>query len=195
MQSIRPFKTVSSVSRTTRNQFGSIWAIYRRVTWMACIPSTIEFCKPVYIKQWNKRSTVKHISSITQFVCLATKAIYFELVGELSTGVFLDAFDRFVSRRRNPITVWADNGKSLFGAAIQLESRRTPSTASTIETAFNEPMATSSSGDSTSQAHYNSAVSGSQTFGRPNHYWSSTPQEQRYPSKTCRQLSHVAKPS
>ncbi|XP_055619018.1 uncharacterized protein LOC129764190 [Toxorhynchites rutilus septentrionalis] len=77
----------------------------------------IDFCGPVFVKQRNKRSTVEHKAWIALFICLATKAIHLELVSEMSTAAFLTAFDRFVSRRGKPTTVWTDNGTNFVGAA------------------------------------------------------------------------------
>ncbi|XP_062542104.1 uncharacterized protein LOC134210100 [Armigeres subalbatus] len=69
----------------------------------------IDLCGPIAIKQRNKRSTVEHKGWIALFVCLETKAIHLEIVSELSTGAFMAAFDRFVSRRGKSSSVRTDN--------------------------------------------------------------------------------------
>ncbi|XP_065084788.1 uncharacterized protein LOC135706997 [Ochlerotatus camptorhynchus] len=81
----------------------------------------IDLCGPISIKQRNKRSTVVHKGWIVLFICLDTKAIHLEIVSELSTGAFMAAFDRFVSRRGKPATVWTDNGTNFVGTANVLD--------------------------------------------------------------------------
>ncbi|XP_065078256.1 uncharacterized protein LOC135701400 [Ochlerotatus camptorhynchus] len=81
----------------------------------------IDLCGPISIKQRNKRSTIVHNGWSVLFICLETKAIYLEIISELSTGAFMAAFDRFVSRRGKPATVWTDNGTNFVGTANVLD--------------------------------------------------------------------------
>lgn len=55
------------------------------------------------------------------FICLATKAIHLELVGDLTTQSFMASFSRFIARRGNPTNIYSDNGTNFVGAAHQLE--------------------------------------------------------------------------
>lgn len=66
--------------------------------------------RPTYIKGY-----------ICIFVCLATKAIHLELVGDMSTPTFLAAFDRFSSRRGLPSDMYSDNGTYFVGASNEIE--------------------------------------------------------------------------
>ncbi|XP_037821723.1 uncharacterized protein LOC119610536 [Lucilia sericata] len=55
------------------------------------------------------------------FVCFATKAIHLEVTSDLSTDRFLAAFNRFISRRGCPTTMFSDNGTNFVGASRELE--------------------------------------------------------------------------
>lgn len=50
------------------------------------------------------------------FVCLATKAVHVELVSDLTTETFMNAFKRFVSRRGLCRHIYTDNGTNFVGA-------------------------------------------------------------------------------
>ncbi|KYN50050.1 hypothetical protein ALC62_00077, partial [Cyphomyrmex costatus] len=54
------------------------------------------------------------------FICLATKAVHFELVSDLTATAFLNALKRFISRRGKCITLYSDNGTTFVGANNQL---------------------------------------------------------------------------
>lgn len=56
------------------------------------------------------------------FVCLATKAVHLELVGDMSTPTFLASFDRFSSRRGLPSDMYSDNGTYFVGASNEIEN-------------------------------------------------------------------------
>lgn len=64
-------------------------------------------CKP--IKCW-----------VALFVCFSTRAIHLELVLSLSSDDFLQAFNRFISRRGRPIEVFSDNGTNFVKANKEL---------------------------------------------------------------------------
>jgi len=46
---------------------------------------------------------------------------YLEVVSDLSTDAFLNAFKRFISRRGRPANVYSDNGTNFVGANRELE--------------------------------------------------------------------------
>lgn len=58
---------------------------------------------------------------ICLFVCLATKAIHLELVGDMSAATFLAAFHRFSSRRGTPSDMYSDNGTYFVRAAHDID--------------------------------------------------------------------------
>lgn len=59
---------------------------------------------------------------ICLFVCLATKSIHLELVGDLTTKAYMSAFSRFAARRGKPSTMYSDNGSTFIGASRQLDA-------------------------------------------------------------------------
>ena len=55
------------------------------------------------------------------FVCLTTRAVHFDLVGDLSRGsFFLIALISFMAKRGKLKTTWADNGTNFIGAEKDL---------------------------------------------------------------------------
>jgi len=52
------------------------------------------------------------------------KAIHLEIVSDLTTDAFLNAFKRFISRRGKPINVYSDNATNFVGANKELEKLR-----------------------------------------------------------------------
>lgn len=60
--------------------------------------------------KYNKGRGAKTIKSYaTIFVCMATKAIHLELVGDLTAESFISALRRFVARRGNCRNIYSDN--------------------------------------------------------------------------------------
>lgn len=66
----------------------------------------------------RKASTSK--AYVALFICLCTKAIHLELVGDLSTAEFLLAFENFIARRGIPTELHSDNGTNFIGAAKEI---------------------------------------------------------------------------
>lgn len=81
----------------------------------------MDYAGPIFIKNsiLRNRKTVK--SYICLFVCFSTKAVHIELVCDLSTNSFLNAFKRFVSRRGKPADIFSDNGSNFRGAHNELK--------------------------------------------------------------------------
>lgn len=59
---------------------------------------------------------------ICLFVCLATKAIHLELVGDMTAATFLAALNRFTSRRGLPSDLYSDNGTYFVRAASDIDA-------------------------------------------------------------------------
>ncbi|XP_008207937.1 uncharacterized protein LOC103316369 [Nasonia vitripennis] len=57
---------------------------------------------------------------VALFVCMTTKAVHLELVGDLTTQSFLGALDRFTGCRGQPQEIWSDNGTTFQGANVEL---------------------------------------------------------------------------
>ncbi|XP_047998139.1 uncharacterized protein LOC125235584 [Leguminivora glycinivorella] len=65
----------------------------------------------------NKGRGVKTTKGyVAVFVCMATKAVHFELVSDLSTSAFIAALKRMSARRGKPSHMYSDNGTNLTGA-------------------------------------------------------------------------------
>ncbi|XP_031633589.1 uncharacterized protein LOC116347212, partial [Contarinia nasturtii] len=58
---------------------------------------------------------------ITVFVCLVTRAVHLEVANGMSSDDFLDAYQRFTSRRGNPEIVYSDNGTNFIGANREIQ--------------------------------------------------------------------------
>lgn len=54
---------------------------------------------------------------VAVFVCLATRAVHIELVGDLTTTGFIAAYERFVARRGCCTDLYSDNATNFVGAA------------------------------------------------------------------------------
>ncbi|GFS74668.1 integrase catalytic domain-containing protein [Trichonephila clavipes] len=81
----------------------------------------IDYAGPVLIKCNKGRGTK---STIALFVCLATKAVHIEAVGDLTTDSFIAALRRFSARRGAPRHIYSDNGTNFVGARRKLDEIR-----------------------------------------------------------------------
>ncbi|XP_062710710.1 uncharacterized protein LOC134288834 [Aedes albopictus] len=80
----------------------------------------IDFWGPIQLQPRHRRDApIK--AYVAVFVCFATKAVHLELVANLTTAKFLQAFRRFVARRGLCSDVYTDNGKNFVGAANELK--------------------------------------------------------------------------
>ncbi|XP_058816806.1 uncharacterized protein LOC131680102 [Topomyia yanbarensis] len=75
----------------------------------------VDYCGPLYLKPTHRRAAARKCY-VAVFVCLATKAVHLELVGDLSTNTFLMALNRFIWRRNKPSHMYSDNGTNFIGA-------------------------------------------------------------------------------
>lgn len=85
------------------------------------INSGCDYAGPIQIVPYRKRGIRSVKAYICLFVCLATKALHIELVTDLSTANFLQAFKRFISRRGVVTTIYSDNGTNFIGAKTILQ--------------------------------------------------------------------------
>ena len=67
-----------------------------------------------------KRSQVKRYGCV--FTCLAARTVHIEIVHELKTDSFIQAFTRFVSRQDSPIEVYSDNETNFKGAETEIKT-------------------------------------------------------------------------
>ncbi len=71
----------------------------------------------------RKPTNVKVYAAV--FVCFVTKAVHFELCSDLTSDVFIAAFNRFCGRRGTPSILCSDNGMNFVGAKRELHEVRT----------------------------------------------------------------------
>ncbi|XP_065370843.1 uncharacterized protein LOC135962859 [Calliphora vicina] len=81
----------------------------------------VDFAGPFDMKNLSGRSGQILKAYVCIFVCFSTKAIHLEVSSDLSTDKFLAAFNRFISRRGCPTTMFSDNGTNFVGASREIE--------------------------------------------------------------------------
>ncbi|XP_012543419.2 uncharacterized protein LOC118648494 [Monomorium pharaonis] len=86
----------------------------------AFLHCSVDYAGPVLTRTSSGRGIASRKAYIAVFVCLATRAIYLELVGGYSSAAFLDAYTRFCARRCLPDTMYSDNGTTFSGAEKEL---------------------------------------------------------------------------
>lgn len=81
----------------------------------------IDFAGPFNIKQSRLRKSLVTKGYICLFVCMASKALHLETVPDLSTKAFLNALNRFTSRRGKCQKIFSDNATNFKGAYNELK--------------------------------------------------------------------------
>lgn len=92
----------------------------------AFLHTAVDYAGPLMTRTAKGRGHKAHKSWIAVFVCMASKAVHLELVGEMTSQGFVAAFKRFTSRRGHCSDIYADNGTNFVGAnrEMQLEVNR-----------------------------------------------------------------------
>lgn len=80
----------------------------------------VDYAGPVSIKSSHRRNAAISKAYICIFICLATKAVHIELVYDLTTGGFIAALKRFISRRGICLHMYSDNATNFVGANKKL---------------------------------------------------------------------------
>ncbi|XP_053618244.1 uncharacterized protein LOC128679812 [Plodia interpunctella] len=83
--------------------------------------SGVDFAGPLQILRSKGRGSRCEKGYICIFICMSTKAVHLELVGDLTTDSFLGAFKRFVARRGRCGHIWSDRGTNFVGAGKRLQ--------------------------------------------------------------------------
>lgn len=84
----------------------------------------VDFCGPIYVRDGRRRGAKRIKAYVAIFICMAVKAVHLEVVSDLSTDAFLNAFKRFISRRGRPANVYSNNGTNFVGPNRELEKCR-----------------------------------------------------------------------
>ncbi|XP_036146902.1 uncharacterized protein LOC118646983 [Monomorium pharaonis] len=80
----------------------------------------LDYAGPVRVRASAGRGITSRKAYIALFICMSTRAIHLELVGDYSSSAFRGAFTRFCSRRGLPQTIYSDNGTTFVGADKEL---------------------------------------------------------------------------
>ncbi|GFS75768.1 integrase catalytic domain-containing protein [Trichonephila clavipes] len=80
----------------------------------------IDYCGPFQLKTFSGKCRQIRKVYVCVFICFTVKAIYLEIVSDLTTEAFLAALKRFVARRGRPIEIHSDNGRNFVGANNEL---------------------------------------------------------------------------
>lgn len=92
-----------------------------RVTPQRAFYSTgLDYAGPIKVRTSKGRGIKSSKGWIAIFVCLVTRAIHVEIVSDLTSQTFLAAFNRFISRRGLPNTIFSDNGTTFQGASKEI---------------------------------------------------------------------------
>lgn len=81
----------------------------------------IDYTGPVLIKLGAVRHPITTKAYFAVFVSLSVKAVYLELVSDLTAESLLACLRHFVSRRGKPTTIWSDHSTNFVGANRQLK--------------------------------------------------------------------------
>ncbi|XP_058446764.1 uncharacterized protein LOC131427516 [Malaya genurostris] len=114
----RCFRCVRSNPRPIQQPTGQL-PIGRVTPNEAFTHTGVDYCGPLYLKPTHRRAAARKCY-VAVFICLTTKAVHLELVGDLSTNTFLMALNRFIWRRNKPYHMYSDNGTNFIGAKNSL---------------------------------------------------------------------------
>ncbi|XP_058449453.1 uncharacterized protein LOC131429392 [Malaya genurostris] len=82
--------------------------------------SGLDYCGPFNVRPLVGRGANAKVY-VAVFVCLAVKAVHFEIVPNLTSGACINAIKRFVSRRGRVTELHCDNGTAFVGADRELQ--------------------------------------------------------------------------
>ncbi|XP_018392969.1 PREDICTED: uncharacterized protein LOC108772023, partial [Cyphomyrmex costatus] len=80
----------------------------------------VDYAGPINVRVKSGRGHRSQKAYIALFVCLTTKALHVELVSDYTSSAFIAAYQRFVSRRGQPNSMYSDNGTTFHGANREL---------------------------------------------------------------------------
>ncbi|XP_033212253.1 uncharacterized protein LOC117169853 [Belonocnema kinseyi] len=82
----------------------------------------VDCARPFAVKRTIGRCYRTSKGYIALFICLSSKAVHLEVVGDLPTQSFLAALRRLAGRRGAPRKIWSDNATTFHGADAELRS-------------------------------------------------------------------------
>lgn len=82
--------------------------------------SSIDYAGPFELKRWHERCNTTVKGYVCVFICMATRAIHLEMILDLTTESFIDAYQRFASRRGHCRKIISDNASTFVSAKRHL---------------------------------------------------------------------------
>lgn len=83
--------------------------------------SGVDYAGPVMLRTAKGRGHKAYKGYVSLFVCMVTKAVHIEVVSDLTSRGFLEAFKRFVARRGHCANLYSDNGTNFVGSSKELK--------------------------------------------------------------------------
>lgn len=77
---------------------------------------SIDYAGPFEAKRWVNRCKTKVKIYVCAFRCMSTRAIHLEVVDDLTTTAFIDAYQRFAARRGHCRKIISDNATTFVSA-------------------------------------------------------------------------------
>lgn len=81
----------------------------------------VNYCGPINVRPTRRRGIRPERAYIAICVCFCTKAIHIELVGNLSTELFLGALKICIGRSGKPLNIYSDNAINFVRANNELK--------------------------------------------------------------------------
>ncbi|XP_014205746.1 uncharacterized protein LOC106637463 [Copidosoma floridanum] len=81
----------------------------------------VDYAGPFSILRSKGRGAKSVKGYVAVFVCMWSKALHLEPVGDLTTASFLGALTHFIGRRGKPKEIWSDNATNFHGADHELK--------------------------------------------------------------------------
>lgn len=81
----------------------------------------VDYCGPITIKERYGRTKKTYKAYIAVFVCMKTKAVYLDIVTELTTDALLACLTRLISLRGSVREIYSDNASTFHGANNELK--------------------------------------------------------------------------
>ena len=82
--------------------------------------TTLDLFGPFEVRDSVKKRTKKKVWGVV-YCCMASRAVHADLVDDLSSESFLQAFSRFTALRGHPRKLWSDRGTNFVGAKPALK--------------------------------------------------------------------------
>lgn len=81
---------------------------------------SLDYCGPFEVKRYPGRCRTLVKVWVCVFICMSTRGIHLEVVHDLTSAAFIDAFQQFAARRGYCATIISDNAKTFIGAKRQM---------------------------------------------------------------------------